>query len=172
MELVSLKTAHGWRDATTKDLIKHYGNRVKIINPCKTESKKLAKFGKSWDDKDVKELLKKWKKTKNWPTFLKVMDQIEKFDIADIGRSCAIIAFLDFKTLSGAYSEIWEAYRVAKIPVYAFTIADLSGANSWSLATTMLANPRKKIYYSREKVLQAVFKDFKREPKCQKKKQK
>lgn len=163
MEFVSLKTAHGWRDVLTKALEKHYGEAVQVVNPCKTESKKLEHFLPNCTDLEVKEFLKQCKKRKDWNKFLPVVEAIINFDLADIARANAIIAYLDFKTMSGSYAEMWEALRVVKIPIYVFTDVDLVGANSWMLATAMLSNPRKKIYATKKELLLDLFKDFPKE---------
>ncbi|MFX0084222.1 MAG: hypothetical protein ACFFAU_01010 [Candidatus Hodarchaeota archaeon] len=160
-----------WRDRVTKELIEYFGDRIKILDPCKMEPEKLEGF----IDKDtplskIKELLTTWRQSGHWDKFDPAVERIIDVDLDCIKRSDFVIMFLKFTDkegnkvqMGGTISELTYAYR-HRIITYSVTYNTVSKCNSWIVRMARgRTKPieQRKIYHNFTQVIEDIKKDYK-----------
>lgn len=158
MEGVSAGNAEEWRDRIAPKLVDYFGDKLDIVDPCRTESAKLEGLMEPGTDlKDSKKIMKGWKESGKWVQFDKAMKRIRDDDLLAVKRSDFVIVYLDFNVImGGTISEVEHAYDWG-IPIYA-VIKEVSKANSWVLGTVRYGGS---YYPNFNQLLEAVFEDFK-----------
>ena len=159
MEMNSTESAVEWRDRISPKLVEYFGNKVEIIDPCKTESSKLGDLIEPGTDlKDTKKIMKGWKESGKWDKFDKAIHRIIVEDLWAVQKSDLVIIYLDFEVqMGGTISELTYAL-LHRVPVYAVIKDPVSKINSWILGMVRLTG---KYYPNFTQLLEDLFKDYK-----------
>jgi nucleoside 2-deoxyribosyltransferase len=158
MEGTSAENAIEWRDRITPKLNEYFGNKLEVIDPCKTESAKLGDLIEPGTDlKDTKKIMKGWKESGKWDKFDKAIYSIIVEDLWAVQKSDFLIVYLDFDIqMGGTISELTYAL-LHRTPVYAIIKDPVSKINSWVLG---MVRHTGKYYPNFTQLIDDVFEDY------------
>ena len=159
MEAISASDATQWRDRITPKLVEYFGNKIDIIDPCKTEGLKLQGIVPDGTDlKDTKKIMKGWKASGCYEKLDLAMKRIIQFDLEAVRKSDFVIFYLDFEVkMGGTISELTVAHE-RNISTYSVINGNITEANTWILEMARLAG---RTFPNFHQLLEAIQEDYK-----------